>query len=458
MIVVLLLMHCILSYATQVKNRPDLGIFRADYLAVGHVRTDPIISQTCLSDHVHTFYGPPLLFPNVTDQDLRESDPDKSSGNIRENRSLYWHPSVYRIEDDGTRTLLEPFWTDVYYTYEVGETIAFPNGFRMIAGYEEGDATVDCENRKSCKRDDCDRVNDFFPKNRCDEIKISMALPRCWDGINLDSSDHMSHVVYPKGDEPFEGKCPNSHPKRLPFLEIDIRYRNYQGGPHEFSDGSGLFHTDYMSGWDSDFLQSVLDNCNQDASEELCKKVPFTWRDDIIDPFDEEVLVDLLHANPVPPAKTECITDEKITDILELPRGTCTGTVKSVNGDCFTSCANGDCVTSCANDPTFMYQDKKKKTCVWIGNKEKRRKKLCVKPAVKEACLMTCGSCCEDDDTFTFQTKTGKTKDCDWVKQNAGRIKRFCRESKVRANCPVACDFCKNTGTVRHGRDSIFNL
>merc|ERR1712113_625879 len=152
------------------------------------------------------------------------------------------------------------------------------------------------------------------------------------------------------------------------------------------------------------------------------------------------------HANPVPPAKTECITDEKITDILELPRGTCTGKVKSVNGDCFTS--------TCANDPTFRYQGKNKKTCVWIGNREKRRKKLCDKPAVQEACLMTCGSCCEDDDTFTFQTDTGKTKDCDWVKQNNVRINRFCRKGKVRANCPVTCDFCKNT---RHGRGFIFN-
>jgi len=450
MIVVLLLVCCLLPYATPIKNPPDLGIFRADYLAVGHVRTDPIISQTCLSDHVHTFYGPPLLYPNVTDQDLRESDPDKSSGNIRENRSLYWHPSVYRIEDDGTRTLLEPFWTDVYYTYEVGETTAFPNGFRMIAGYDEGDATVDCEKPKKCNRKSCGSVNKFFPKKRCDEIKISMALPRCWDGINLDSSNHMSHIVYPKG-EPFEGKCPNSHPKRLPFLEIDIRYRNYKGGPHEFSDGSGDFHTDYLSGWDSEFLQSVLDNCNQDASEELCEKVPFTWRDDIIDPFDEEVLVALLHANPVPPAKTECITDEKITNILELPRGTCTGTVKSVNGDC---------VFECANDPTFKYQEKEKKTCVWIGKKEKRRKKLCAKTSVQEACLMTCGICCEDDVTFTFQTNDGKTRDCNWVKQNSVRKKRFCRksESVVRANCPVTCDFCKDAETVRHGRESIFNL
>ena len=68
----------------------SFGIFRADYHPIGHVRTDPIVTQSCLSEHVHTFYGPPLLYPELTNDDLRNSDPDLSSGNIRENKSLYW--------------------------------------------------------------------------------------------------------------------------------------------------------------------------------------------------------------------------------------------------------------------------------------------------------------------------------------------------------------------------------
>lgn len=82
--------------------------FRNDFLPVGHVRTDAILNQDCLSDHVHTFYGPPLLYPKVTYEDLRNSDPTLSSGNIEENLSLYWHPSVYNVAADGTKTLREP--------------------------------------------------------------------------------------------------------------------------------------------------------------------------------------------------------------------------------------------------------------------------------------------------------------------------------------------------------------
>lgn len=81
--------------------------FRNDFLPVGHVRTDPIINPNSLSDHVHTFYGPPLLYPKVTFDDLRNSDPNLSSGNIMENQSLYWHPAVYHVAADGKKTLQE---------------------------------------------------------------------------------------------------------------------------------------------------------------------------------------------------------------------------------------------------------------------------------------------------------------------------------------------------------------
>ena len=77
--------------------------FRNDFLPVGHVRTDAILQMNCLSDHVHTCFCPPLLYPEVTFDDLRNSDPTLSSGNIEENQSLYWHPTVYNVADDGQR-------------------------------------------------------------------------------------------------------------------------------------------------------------------------------------------------------------------------------------------------------------------------------------------------------------------------------------------------------------------
>ena len=56
----------------------------------GSVRTDPIISQECTSDHVHTFYGPKQLHPDTTYEDLVNTPPNYSTSPVEENQSLYW--------------------------------------------------------------------------------------------------------------------------------------------------------------------------------------------------------------------------------------------------------------------------------------------------------------------------------------------------------------------------------
>ena len=41
-----------------------------------------------------------------------------------------------------------------------------------------------------------------------------MFFPSCWDGKNLDSPDHKSHMSYPNGAFN-DGTCPPSHPVHL---------------------------------------------------------------------------------------------------------------------------------------------------------------------------------------------------------------------------------------------------
>ena len=50
------------------------------------------------SDHVHRFFGavsPRTLRPDATFRDLRDADGD--TGNVEENRSLYWNPVIYKV-------------------------------------------------------------------------------------------------------------------------------------------------------------------------------------------------------------------------------------------------------------------------------------------------------------------------------------------------------------------------
>ena len=46
---------------------------------------------------------------------------------------------------------------------------------------------------------------------------------RCWDGKNIDSPDHSSHVSYPEtGTFESRGTCPSTHPVKIPQLMFEI--------------------------------------------------------------------------------------------------------------------------------------------------------------------------------------------------------------------------------------------
>lgn len=51
--------------------------------------------------------------------------------------------------------------------------------------------------------------------NRC--------ISSCWDGENLDSPDHATHVSYPaEGTFESNGPCPDTHPVKLPQLMYEV--------------------------------------------------------------------------------------------------------------------------------------------------------------------------------------------------------------------------------------------
>ena len=50
----------------------------------------------------------------------------------------------------------------------------------------------------------------------CTQIRTEQYFPSCWDGKNVNSTDHKSHMAYP-----FDingGECPSTHPVRTPTL------------------------------------------------------------------------------------------------------------------------------------------------------------------------------------------------------------------------------------------------
>jgi len=224
------------------------------YKVAGHARTDPILSQDCVSDHVHTFYGPQLFHPSTTNEDLRNSDPRFSTSVYEENKSLYWHPTIYKVGEDPTTS--EPTYEIVdisfscpYYRWDrdapAPAVEAFPEGFQMIAGMDPTLPGLNlfsgCECERPCTRDDglCESDSDFFPSDACGEMGIAMAFPTCWDnskGLG-DTGDHMSHMAY-TDDGTVTGDCPEGYNRRLPQIQLFVRIADYEGGKHTFSDNT----------------------------------------------------------------------------------------------------------------------------------------------------------------------------------------------------------------------------
>lgn len=231
----------ILVFACLAFAMVESSSIKMDFLPFADVRTDPIINPTTLSDHVHTFYGATAARPETTYEDLRNAY--GGSGDVEENQSLYWHPTVYRVDESGVHHKVDMHIGSAYYIWTPGVTTAFPNGFKMISFVLEEDAT------------------DFFPTEPLNELETEIWFPDCWDGVNLDSADHMSHVAF-SSNRDVDGTCPTSHPVKIPKIEFFMRIAPYMGGTHVFSDGTTRLHADYFAGWNDVELQSVLDNCD----------------------------------------------------------------------------------------------------------------------------------------------------------------------------------------------------
>ena len=156
------------------------------------------MNPTCLSDHVHTYYGAAVTpRPETTYEDMRAAT--GNSGLVEENKSLYWHPSIYKLDKaTGVYTMANIWFASAYYIWKTGATRAFPNGFNMIARADNPKSRVmkTCEAPQACERSDCTTTSTFFPAEACAVLEVSFIFPTCWDGVNIRSTDSTLHTPW----------------------------------------------------------------------------------------------------------------------------------------------------------------------------------------------------------------------------------------------------------------------
>jgi hypothetical protein len=118
----------------------------------------------------------------------------------------------------------------------VTDVTAFKPGFRMLVG----DAGL--QERRGMQKQLCHRClgaeydqggapctgsdTVTLPEGFCGGgIRTTVTFPTCWDGKNIDSPDHKSHVAYPEvGTFESTGTCPESHPVHLPQLMYEVMW------------------------------------------------------------------------------------------------------------------------------------------------------------------------------------------------------------------------------------------
>jgi len=161
---------------------------------------------------------------------------------------------------------LQVYYKTGYLGVSPGSVRNFPVGLRMIAGSASSTGAQPGVVSYSC--DVGGASSAAFPSCPAGSLFImSVEFPQCWDGVNLDSPNHKSHMAYGAG-WPDKG-CPASHPVPLAQVTQNFRYRVPAGGMSTWRLASDMYsgragysgHADWMNGWEAPTFQRVVANC-----------------------------------------------------------------------------------------------------------------------------------------------------------------------------------------------------
>ncbi|WP_407566723.1 DUF1996 domain-containing protein [Polymorphospora sp. A560] len=220
---------------------------------------DPIIFPGLPgASHMHSFFGSRVTNAHTDLDDLLGST---STCSPSIDVSSYWVPTLY-VDN----VPVEPTGTTFYYLGEgvrddiIARTQPLPLGLRIVAGNARatgpGDNTIA---RWSCLHaGHVGASTNFVNCPTGTMLESYLDFPQCWNGRDLDSPDHKSHMAYPVA-----GACPASHPVPVPKLRQVLRYP-VNGDPARFRLASGpgyTMHGDFFNAWPEAEMARRVNDC-----------------------------------------------------------------------------------------------------------------------------------------------------------------------------------------------------
>ena len=166
---------------------------------------DPIVHPNMPGmSHLHQFFGNQTTNASSTAQSLTNQATTCSAA---ADSSAYWVPMLFQ-----NGAAVPAASALIYYRggshRDPSQVQSFPAGLRMIAGdaAAAGPLPVDavawmCQGMST--------LSPTPPDCGGGTLVLQLRFPDCWDGVNLDSADHKSHMAYT-----VSGVCPTLRPSR----------------------------------------------------------------------------------------------------------------------------------------------------------------------------------------------------------------------------------------------------
>ncbi|MFI5706868.1 DUF1996 domain-containing protein [Kribbella sp. NPDC051620] len=223
---------------------------------------DPIVFPNMPgASHEHSFVGNATTNAASTLNSLTAAGAGQTTCLNPDDLSAYWWPTMFRNNDPVPQT-----WRQTIY-YKSGilryqDVRPFPPGIRFVVGSPSATLDQFKNSPGAVEGFECGDISKSWDiPAYCTpgtQVNVRYQAPSCWDGVNLDSADHKSHMAYP-----VNYVCPADHPVAVPMLEFKISFEaSGDMAGTSFASGRGYtWHYDFFNAWDPPTLAALVSHC-----------------------------------------------------------------------------------------------------------------------------------------------------------------------------------------------------